>query len=488
MIEALWRLRLGVETEHLPSLSAEARRWLGLLAAFQGDRPEQGRALSADMLLALPVKRRLGGPGSPPSVPPWGWLLPAGGSEDGGAASTADVRRSVTKEVDSGRRIGRVERRGERDRSRSPLFHHFEKVETLQEHEGDSTRADEGGDPETEREALERMRPHALLRSREPSNACYRLDAVLDGGEPAMAEEDGAGPVRYPEWHHKRRCYREDWCALFEEAAVEGDAAAEARARAVLVAERRRVEELRRRLEAALTGRVLRRRQADGAEVDLDASVDRLATLVAGHTPGEGLYQDRRRRDPELAVWMLLDRSLSSDSWVEGVRILDVEREMVLVLGEALDGLLDEVGIACFSSNTRRCCRFTRVKDPSEPWSRARGRVMAVEPEGYTRIGPAIRHAAGKLAGMRARRRLLLLVTDGRPSDYDQYEGRYGVEDVAQAVREAHREGVLCHALAVESGAEGRLTEMFGAGQFRVLRGPRGLSEAVARILLRVGT
>jgi len=492
--EALLQLRLGAAPHELPAPVPEARPWLDHALAFDAADSPAVAAFSDALFDTLPPPSPWGRPVALPSpVVLWGELLPKVAARDDRADTPDLPAHPVTRQLDPKRQLGSLPRKPDRGRGLPPLFHHFEKIETLQEHDGDATRADESGDPQAEEAALERMRPRHLIRTTEPSSACYRLDALLDG---TALQVDGADEQarlhRYPEWHHRKRQYRADWCTLAETtapAATEPDAAA--RARSVLARHRRRIETMRRRCEALLPSRSRQRRQRDGPELDLDAAVDRHATLAAGHTPDDRLYVTERRAAPDLAVYMLLDQSLSSDSWISGgagggVRILDVERETVLLLGEVLDGLLEQIGIASFSSHTRRRCSFVRIKGLDEPWPPARARIMAIEPAGYTRIGPAIRHAAARLARTRARRRLLLLVSDGRPTDYDQYEGRYGIKDVAQAVREAHAAGIVSFALAVETGAEARLTEMFGRGHFRVLHHPRLLPEAVSEILLRL--
>jgi len=493
--EALCQVRLGAVPERLPPPAPEARPWLEHALAFDQADSESIGAFADALFGALPPPSRWGRAlPAPAPVVLWGELLPTVRTREDAAATPDAPAQAVTRQLDPKRTLGRIPRRPDLGRTMPPLFHHFEKIETLQDHDGDATRADESGDPESEQAALERMRPRQLIRTSQPSAACYRVDAMLDGV--GLQVDDGDHGVRlhhYPEWHHRKRQYREAWCALQETtASAEPDAQAADRVRAVWTRHRRRIEAMRRRFEALLLERSIQRRQRDGPELDLDAAVDRHATLAAGHTPDDRLYSTQRRTQPDLAVYILLDQSLSSDSWIgggaeaAGVRILDVERETVLLLGEVLDGLLDRVGIACFSSHTRNRCRFVRIKGLDEPWPPARARIMAIEPAGYTRIGPAIRHAAAKLARAPARRRLLLLVSDGRPTDYDQYEGRYGIKDVAQAVREAHAAGILSFALAVETGAETRLTEMFGRGHFRVLHHPRLLPEAVSEILLRL--
>lgn len=104
------------------------------------------------------------------------------------------------------------------------------------------------------------------------------------------------------------------------------------------------------------------------------------------------------------------------------------------------------------------------VKGWNDPWPVARDRLRAIAPQGYTRIGPALRHATAGLAAESADQRLLLLVSDGKPTDYDRYEGRYGVGDIRQALREADRVGVRVHALAVDAVARDYLPPMFGRG------------------------
>ncbi len=55
-------------------------------------------------------------------------------------------------------------------------------------------------------------------------------------------------------------------------------------------------------------------------------------------------------------------------------------------------------------------------------------------------------HAAGELAERPERKRLLLVLTDGKPNDVDHYEGRFAIEDTRKAVQEARRGGVACSA------------------------------------------
>jgi nitric oxide reductase NorD protein len=157
-----------------------------------------------------------------------------------------------------------------------------------------------------------------------------------------------------------------------------------------------------------------------------------------------------------------------------------------LVLTEVLAQWRDRVGIAGFYSNTRRDCRFVLLKPFNEPWPRCIAALASLEPMGYTRIGPALRHGVALLERQQAARKLLLLISDGKPTDYDRYEGRYGIADVRQAIREAHQARIHTYALAVDVQAKHSLPQMFGRGNFQILPHPthlvRGLTDMYRRL------
>ena len=159
---------------------------------------------------------------------------------------------------------------------------------------------------------------------------------------------------------------------------------------------------------------------------------------------------------------------MSADAWVAGRRVLDVSREAVLVVGEVCDRLGEDLAVLGFASHTRNRCRVFEIQRPGEPWRLGQARLGAVRPQGFTRIGPALRHAVQQTLSRRTRRSLVVLIRDG-PTDYDRYEGRYGVSDVRQAVREAERQGVHVHALSVDRAERGELPSMLGPGHWDVL-------------------
>ena len=78
-----------------------------------------------------------------------------------------------------------------------------------------------------------------------------------------------------------------------------------------------------------------------------------------------------------------------------------------------------------------------------------------------------------------ARHRLLLLLSDGKPNDVDQYQGRYGVEDFRQAVAEAKLQGVSPFCLTIDRQAATYLPVVFGPGHYALLTRPELLPLAL---------
>lgn len=366
----------------------------------------------------------------------------------------------------------------------NPITHSFEKLHTADEHRGGDKRADGSDELSDHAEALDELELREVVRSQEAAKSLYRADVIIEEGTIGTLDGGGDEGIFYDEWEEKTRRYKPSWCCVHAKPAPEPlDAAAAARTtKAVLAKYRRLVDALRGELEQLDCTRRWHGRQADGPEVDIDALVDRHATLKSGRSGPEKLYQMRKRHEQDVAVVILLDASLSTDAWVAGRRVIDVAKESITVLGSVLRDVRVDTAIGAFYSNTRRDCTFLIVKRFADEWPAAERRLVGVEPAGYTRIGPAVRHATHLLGEREARRKLLLLVSDGKPSDYDRYEGRYGIGDVRQAVREAKQEGITTFGLAIDGAARFYLPQMFGHDGYEVLPRPEGLVRAMARV------
>jgi uncharacterized protein YegL len=469
-LEAAAQLALGRAADDLVGFDP---RWLAAVA--RGDRAVVLGPAAGGRCAALALCGWLGvdGPGAstidPPGAAPTG---SRGGRERAGRARDRVHRRQLD----------------ERPAAENPLVHSFEKVHTLEKYPGGRKRVDGADDLEAHGDALDELDLDEVVRSATATSGVYRADVIgLDdagevGAPPPPAADDPV--LTYDEWDEAGRRYRRGWCQVRLEPAPP-TAPPEVTRRFVTAALARH-----RRERAELAAQVARLdaqpvrvgRQPDGPEVDVDAIVDRHGALRHGSTGPDKLYVAARRRPPELAVALLLDRSLSSDAWVADQRVLDVGTAALVALGDALDRAAAATAIVAFASHTRRDCRLTTIKDFAAPWATSHGRLAALTPHGYTRIGPALRHTTALLERTPARRKLLVLLSDGKPTDYDRYEGRYGVADVRRAVDEAALVGVSVFAVALDHRARHHLPQMFGPGGFAVVTRPRDLVGAVGRL------
>ncbi len=482
-LAALARVHLG-EPAELEALAPAERAWVARAARCA---PKSAGALRQAVAALLAGLRAVGGREAA-SVPAlWGWIgAPATeAAEERGAPHSPDALPTGTElEGKPREHVRRVElaQEGLED---NPLVHSFEKVHTAEEHRGGSRSADGEDELADHAEALRELDLREVVRTSERTSSLLRCDVMIEGAAGDLI--DGARPgggIPYDEWNERARAYRPGWCTVRPGFVAPRVSAAEARAfvAQLRASARAHADAVRAELLRLELARRWRSRCLDGPEIDDDAVVDRYAALASGHTGTDRLYRARPRSAAELAVLLLVDASLSTDGWVQDRRVLDVELEAALVLADALDGLGVELGIATFSSHTRRDCRFDVIKGMEEPWPAAEHRLASVAPSGYTRIGPALRHAAAALERTRARRRLLLLITDAKPNDYDRYEGSYGIADVRQAVREAERGHVHVHALAMDPRARLHLPRMFGPSCHTAVSGPDRLADAVGRI------
>jgi nitric oxide reductase NorD protein len=313
-----------------------------------------------------------------------------------------------------------------------------------------------------------------------PQKARARLRLQLDLSPEEADFERLAGKNLYPEWDHRTKSYLPDYCRV-----LEGPAANLGNSASTLgsAATRRRIRAVRRQFEALRPKRVQLTRQIDGNDIDLEAAVDARVELAATGAHSDRIYRATQCQERDLAVSILLDASRSTESYVAGRQILDIAREALVALAWGLHACGDETSIDAFSSLRRErvfvqsCKAFGEAMGPA-----VEERIAGLRPGHYTRLGAAIRHASARLAQRPRQRRLLLLVTDGKPNDLDHYEGRHGIEDSHMAVVEARRRGQSVFAVTIDLKSQAAFSRIFGTSGFVVVPKPEKLSAALPQL------
>ena len=264
-----------------------------------------------------------------------------------------------------------------------------------------------------------------------------------------------------PEWDYRTRVLRPEQCRITTIRLPETEPY---EIPAHLQRDRQR---LKRQFDALTPARVRLKAQPDGGEIDIDAYIRQLTN------GGESrFFLDLRKRERDLACLLLADLSLSTEAWIGHERnVIDVIRDSLLLFSEALCMTRDRFALYGFNSRQRTDVRLYALKAFDEPYDgTVRSRIKGIHPAYYTRMGAAIRRAAQILIRQPARERLLLLITDGKPNDTDQYEGRYGIEDTRKALIAARQQGLRPFCVTIDQEAQDYLPHIFGKNNFIIIR------------------
>lgn len=364
------------------------------------------------------------------------------------------------------------------------LQHQFEKVETAEEFGGNFRDMDGDDDLEDHSNALDDVKMKHTVRVDDTAHSVYQADFIENTTIAESAEHEGDGHyITYDEWNYVAKAYKEDFCKVYPKTQLEPNVAYYKK---TLNDNRSTLVGLRKILTTVNNKYQQQRRQTQGEEFDIDAITDLFIDVKSGHTPSEKIYLSKRKKEKDLSILLLLDISLSSDGYAAGNRVIDVEKQISILFGEILNEFNIDFSIDCFYSKTRNHSSYLTLKGFDDNWDTAKYRVGSIEPSGYTRIGTALRHSGTLLDKRDTKNKWVILISDGKPNDYDKYEGKYGINDVKQALRELNERQINSYALAVEANAKYYLPQMFGQNHYQILTNPVELLQSLVKLYEKI--
>jgi nitric oxide reductase activation protein len=320
-----------------------------------------------------------------------------------------------------------------------------------------------------------------------PAHVEELLSLDIDQPIASVRLDSGDRAIRYPEWDRNIQDYRLNWCRIVERAA---DERADDVVAATLQAHGSVVSTLRRFFEGLRPPGLKRvAGQVDGDEIDLEAAVRMSAERAAGAELSDRIYIRRDRKERDVAAAFLVDVSGSTSRQLDGGRrVIDVEREGLVLLCEALEAVGDQYALYGYSGQGRGQIDFLVIKDFADRLGgQAAHRLAGLTPLQQNRDGAAIRHATTKLLAREAKTKLLIIVSDGRPLD-DGYKDEYSLEDTKAALREAKRSGVHPYCITIDREADAYLRRMYGDVYFTVIDRVETLPLRMPRIYQRLTT
>jgi len=389
-----------------------------------------------------------------------------------------------TPEEAEGNKTHRARRRkaDQAERNDSFILHKFEAILSWAEFINLNRRVEDDENDDAQKAAEDADEIGLGQISKAPAT---RLKLHLDLAPEDVDREALSGIRTYPEWDVRSGSYLPDHVRVLTSdidpvlttPRFRDDPRAAARIRAV-----------KRQFEALRPARISTTGHPDGDELDTDRAV---RARVDFHATGQGddrIWHQTRPQKRDLAVQVLLDVSRSTESALPGHghggrAVIDIEREALAALSWGLSACGDDFAIHAFSSLKRDRVYIQCAKRFGEPMSETvEQRIAALKPGFYTRLGAAIRHASAGLAEQARKRRLLLVITDGKPNDLDHYEGRHGIEDSHKAVLEARRMGHAVFGITVDRDGKSWFPRMFGQGGFALIPQPEKLTRALPEI------
>ncbi|MDP2830063.1 MAG: VWA domain-containing protein [Sulfuricellaceae bacterium] len=299
-------------------------------------------------------------------------------------------------------------------------------------------------------------------------------------------EEDPSGlpPRHYPEWDYTSQSFRPDWVSVYEALHPKGNAADIDKLLAKHEALAKRLTRMLDLLKPQEKVRI--RYQEEGSELDLDSALRSLIDFKSGSQPDPRINMSHKTSGRNIAVMLLLDLSESLNEKVAGSdqTILELSQEAVSLLAWAVEKLGDPFAIAGFHSNTRHDVRYMHIKGYSECWDdTVKARLAAMDAAYSTRMGAAMRHAGHYLEAQKADKKLMLILTDGQPSDVDTKDERVLIEDARQAVKELDRQGIYAYCINLDPKADEYVSDIFGK-QYTVVDNIQRLPERLPELFM----
>jgi Nitric oxide reductase activation protein len=323
------------------------------------------------------------------------------------------------------------------------------------------------------------------------------MEAWSENESPEQQLGEGEVAYNYDEWDRELTDHRLGWCRVVEKRVMHGD-------RSFVDDTRERhkgvISSIRHQFQLMKPENLIRvSNEVDGEEFDLNAVIDYVIDRRADGQQSERIYTKRLRRRRDVAVSFLLDQSSSTARTIgrhplqpytrPGRRIIEIEKEGLVLMSEALEAVGDVYSINGFTSEGRRNVKFYVVKDFDEKYSdEVKRRIGGINYQNNTRLGAAIRHATAKLAKRDARTRLLIVLSDGRPYDHDYGDARYAREDTREALRQAKNEGITPFCITIDRESEAELKDLYGEIGYTIIDDVLTLPERLPGIYRRLTT
>jgi hypothetical protein len=323
------------------------------------------------------------------------------------------------------------------------------------------------------------------------------LNEIMNAETSEQELQEGDEVFFYDEWDRELGDHRARWCRVIQRENRKGhrEFVDQVRSRysGVISSIRHQFQMLKPESLRKIKG------ELDGEDFDLQAVIDHHVDKKTNGRPSDRLYIRRVRRERDVAVSFLLDMSSSTARTISrhpnqpytrpGQKIIDIEKQGLVLMSEALEAVGDAYSISGFTSEGRRNVKYFTIKRFKEKYTQeVEKRIGGITYHNNTRLGAAIRHAASELERQDARTRLLIILSDGRPYDHDYGDSRYAREDTKIALRQAKILGITPFCITIDRESESELKDLYGEVGYTIIDDVMSLPERLPGIYRRLTT
>lgn len=290
-------------------------------------------------------------------------------------------------------------------------------------------------------------------------------------------------PYIYPEWNYRGQVETPSWVTLLEMSFKPGNLQV---VENIIAQNTDLITRMKVLLDAMRLGGMSRIRKIEqGDEVDVNAAILAQIDLRQGVQPDMRVMTRTVRKGRDISVLVLLDLSKSTNEKVRGQSrtVLQLTQEVCVLFADAVNKVGDPFAIHGFCSTTRHYVKYFRFKDFNQSYDdEAKAKLAGMTGQESTRMGAAIRHATHLLGKQPSGKKLLLLITDGEPSDVDVHDRRYLRQDTKRAIEKASRSGIHTYCIGLDAGADQYASGIFGERNYMVVDHVQSLPEKLIHL------
>lgn len=251
--------------------------------------------------------------------------------------------------------------------------------------------------------------------------------------------------LTYKEWDHTKNTYKNNWCHLF----IKNLHAKNLETLKINDNIKTEIKLFKKYFKLILNKTSINKKKITGYDIDIDSIVDNYKEVCSNIY--NKIYIQKNKKNKDTTVLILIDSSLSTESFHNDTQTLEKLKNIAYIIAEGINNTTSKFIISTFHSNTRHDCRYLIIKDINEQWIKKKNALLNIKPIGYTRIGPALRHSITLLKKIKTEKKIIILLSDGTPTDYDEYEGLYGLNDIKKVITEAKKQKIYIKTLIMNN-------------------------------------